>query len=303
MKRRGAVLLMTLFLITVMSGAISLLLGESDHLLHLSKRSHGDAQITKISSDLQRLLPQILSRINSVNELEYTLVLPFSSSSADGRFTLEASLHSPYRIFNINTICDPSGKAKEPYITFVSRIFERYPITSPDMFLNILLDTIDTDLEQRQEGSEILASFPDFHNGSIENFTQFEQVIARYLTLTKDSQILKIPWKQLIGFEGEKIDINYVSPEVLSLIAPELDSQIVHRITDLRTQPFESKEQLLSIAPELSSVYDAWFFLYTSGSAYSLIGEVAMQTDEESNAFRFHIDTLNRTLKRLEIIE
>jgi hypothetical protein len=186
---------------------------------------------------------------------------------------------------------------------FVSRIFERYPIASPNMFLNILLDTIDMDLEQRQEGSEILASFPDFHNGSIENFTQFEQVIARYLTLTKDSQILDIPWKQLIGFEGEKIDINYVSPEVLSLIAPELDSQTVHRITDLRTQPFESKEQLLSIAPELSSVYDTWFFLYTSGSAYSLIGEVAMQTDQETNSFRFHIDTLNRKLNHLEIIE
>jgi hypothetical protein len=303
MKRRGAVLLMTLFLITVMSGAISLLLGESDHLLHLSKRSHGDAQITKISSDLQRLLPQILSRINTVNELEYALILPFSSRSSDERFMLEASLHSPYRLFNINTICDPSGKTKEPYIMFVSRIFERYPIASPNMFLNILLDTIDMDLEQRQEGSEILASFPDFHNGSIENFTQFEQVIARYLTLTKDSQILDIPWKQLIGFEGEKIDINYVSPEVLSLIAPELDSQTVHRITDLRTQPFESKEQLLSIAPELSSVYDTWFFLYTSGSAYSLIGEVAMQTDQETNSFRFHIDTLNRKLNHLEIIE
>ncbi len=303
MKRRGAVLLMTLFLITVMSGAIAMLMGESDHMLHVSKRSQDDAQMSKILSDLQRLLPQVLSRINSVNELEYALILPFSSRSSDERFSLEASLHSPYRLFNINTIYDPSGKAKEPYITFVSRIFKHYPIASPDMFINILFDTIDTDLEQRQEGSEIVVYFPDFHNGSIENFAQFEQVIARYLTLTKDSQILKIPWKQLIGFEGEKIDINYVSPEVLSLIAPELDSQTVHRITDLRTQPFESKEQLLSIVPELSSVYDAWFFLYTSGSAYSLIGEVAMKTDEESNAFRFHIDTLKRTLNRLEIIQ
>jgi hypothetical protein len=156
-KHRGAVLLMTLFLIAVMSGAISLLIGESDHLLHVSKRSRGDAQITKISSDLQRLLPQILSRINSVEELEYALILPFSSRSSDGRFSLEASLHSPYRVFNINTVCDTAGKEKQPYFTFISRIFERYPIAAPDTFINILFDTIDTDLVQRQEGSEIVA--------------------------------------------------------------------------------------------------------------------------------------------------
>ena len=303
MNRKGAVLLMTLVLITIMSGAIALLLGQSDHLLQISQRSRSDGQITKIASDLKRLLPNLLSKINSARDLDYALMLPLSSHSEDGRFRLEASLHSPLGRFNINNVCDAHGVAKNPYSTFLPSLFERYPIAAPEVFINIVYDTIDTDLAERQTGSEIVTFSPDFHNGSIENQKQFEQMIGRYVALTKDHQIFQVPWKQLIGFEGEKIDINYASPELVSLIAPDIAPAIVRQITDLRTEPFESKEKLLSLAPGLGAVYDGWFFLYTSGAAYPLNGKIEMQLDGESTHFVFHTDTLNRTFKRLEIRE
>ncbi|MDD2370012.1 MAG: hypothetical protein PHQ90_11985, partial [Sulfuricurvum sp.] len=159
------------------------------------------------------------------------------------------------------------------------------------------------DLTERQAGSEVAAVFPDFHNGSIENFTQFRQIIARYLALTKDTQILAIPWERLIGFEGDKIDFNYASPELVALIAPEIDSETLHSITDLRTVPFESKEQVIAAAAQLSSLYDSWFFVYSAGNSYPLIGKVAMEMDGAGSEFEFHIDTLNRTFNRLEIIQ
>jgi hypothetical protein len=195
------------------------------------------------------------------------------------------------------------GKPIEPYSTLVSTIFTRYPIAAPETFINILYDTIDTDLAERQAGSEIAAVFPDFHNGSVENFAQFSQIIARYLALTKDTQILAIPWEKIIGFEGDKIDINYASPELVALIAPDIDTETLHRITDLRTVPFENKEQVISAAAQLSAVYDSWFFVYSAENSYPLIGKVAMQLDGEKSAFEFHIDTLNRTFNRLEIVQ
>lgn len=301
MKRSGAVLLMTLLLIAIMSGGIALVLAQSNHLLTLSQHSRGDAQITKIASDLKRLLPELLSKIESARDLDYLLMLPLSSHSSDNRFSLEASLYSPLGVFNINNVCDAAGKPKEPQASILSAIFTRYPIAAQDTFINILFDTIDTDLAERQEGSEIVTFFSDVHNGSIENMTQFEQIISRYLAITKDPQILEIPWEKLIGFEGDKIDINYASPEIVSIIAPKIDSATLRQITDLRTEPFESKEKLLSVAPELSSVYDPYFLVYSPGKPYPLIGEVTMQTDGESNSFRFHIDLQNRTFSRLEI--
>jgi len=143
--------------------------------------------------------------------------------------------------------------------------------------------------------------FSDFHNGSTENMTQFKQIIGRYLAITKDPQILKIPWEKLIGFEGDKIDINYATPEIVSIIAPKINTATLRQITDLRTEPFDSKEKLLSVAPEIASVYDPYFLVYSPGKPYPLIGEVAMQTDGESNGFRFRIDLQNRTFSRLEI--
>ncbi len=303
MKRRGAVLLMTLLLITIMSGGIALLLSGSDYFLRLSERSRSDAEISKISSDLKRLLPKMLSKITSAHDLDYAMMLPLSSRSEDGRFTLDASLHSPLGRFNINNVCDTTGKPKDVYSTFLPALFTRYPIAAQETFINILYDTIDTDLAERQSGSEVAAVFSDFHNGSVENLTQFSQIVARYLVLTKDRQILTIPWERLIGFEGDKIDINYVSPELLSLIVPEIDSEMLHRITDLRTAPFESKEQLLSVQPQLSSAYDTWFTIYTSGSSYPLIVNVAMKTNGIESAFSFHTNIQNRTFNRLEIAQ
>ncbi|MDD5053092.1 MAG: hypothetical protein PHO27_10215 [Sulfuricurvum sp.] len=303
MQRHGAILLMTLLLIAILSGGISLLMAQSDAFLRLAQRSKGDVEISKVSSDLKRLLPKILSKISSARDLDYAMLLPLSSHSSDGHFTLEASLHSTLGRFNINTIADPFGTPRDTNIAFVKQIFLRYPIASPDVFFNILFDTIDSDTNERQPGSEIASNIVDFHNGSIENFTQFSQIIARYISLTKDRQILLIPWKRLIGFEGDKIDINYASAEIITLIAPQMDSELVRRITTFRTAPFESKEQVLSLAPQLSSVYDTWFTGYLSGVSYPLLCDVTMQMDDQRSHFRFHANTLERTFSRLEIIQ
>ncbi|HEX5623517.1 MAG TPA: hypothetical protein VFX57_03640 [Sulfuricurvum sp.] len=303
MRHRGAVLLMTLLLIAIMSGGIALLLAQSSYVLNLSQRSRGDAQITKITSDLERILPDTLSKIRTVNDLDAALMLPLSSRSSDGRFTLDISLHSALGVFNINKIANTDGISKDPFAALLPALFARYPIAAPNTFINILLDTIDTDISEREAGSEIVALFPDFHNGSIENVTQFEQIIARYLALTKDTQILNVPWERLIGFEGDKIDINYATPDIVSIIVPRMDAKTLHQVTDLRTAPFESKEQLFSIAPELSPLYNTWFVLYAPGTPYPIIGEVAMQTNGVSNHFRFQFDLQNRTFNRLEIIQ
>ena len=303
MKHSGTVLLITLFLIAIMSSGIALLVAQSDQLLDLSKRSQSDMQISKISSDLKRLLPNMLSKVGSAHDLEYMMILPLQSRSADGHFSLNASLHSAVGRFNINKICDKNGKPLEPYSTFLLNVFARYPIAQPQTFINILYDTMDLDFAERQARSEIAVDFSDFHNGSIENFAQFNQIIARYLALTKDRQILEIPWEKIIGFEGDKIDINYASPELVSILVPQIDSVALHRLTDLKLAPFESKEEVLSVVAQLSSSYDTWFFVYRVGVSYPLIGEISMALDGVKSEFEFHTDMLTHTFNNLKVLQ
>lgn len=303
MKRSGTVLLITLFLIAIMSSGIALLVAQSDQLLDISKKSQSDMQISKIVSDLKRLLPNTLSKIASAHDLEYMMILPLQNKSADGHFSLSASLYSAAGRFNINKICNTNGKPLDEYSLFLSNVFTRYPIAEPQIFINLLYDTIDTDLVERQVGSEIAETFVDFHNGSIENFTQFDQIVARYLTLTHDYKILEVPWEKLIGFEGDKIDINYASPQLVSIIVPQMDSVTLHRLTDLKSAPFESKEELINLNAQLSSIYDNWFFTYKSGNSYPLICDVSMKLDGIESKFQFHIDMLNRTLYSLKVVQ
>ena len=300
-KHSGTILLITLLLIGIISGSIALLLAQSDRILNLSQHSLGDAQISKIYTDMEHSLPKMISKISTAHDLEYAMIFPFQNHSEDGRFKLDISLKSSMNKININKLCDSFGNVSEQYSGFLSTLFSRYPIVSPETFTNIVCDTLDSDLIEHQARSKISIDTPDFHNGSIEDYRQFYQIISRYYTLTKDSQIYSIPWEKIIGFEGEKIDINYVSIELLSLLAPQLDTITLHRLTDLKTAPFESKEEVLSVAGNLAPIYDQWFSVYTSAKPYLLVCETTTQLNGEKSRFEFHIDTLNRTISHLKI--
>ncbi|MDD5716937.1 MAG: hypothetical protein PHW64_03965 [Sulfuricurvum sp.] len=301
MQRGGAVLLMTLLLITIITGAMGILIAQSNRILRMSQQSLGDAQVNKIYADLKQILPDELSKIGSPRELDYAMMLPLSITSEDGRFEIEASFRPANERFNINLVSDLNGTLQEPYSKFLTSLFTRYPIAAPETFTNILLDTIDGDVLERQSGSEIGADFGDFHSGSVEDFTQFWYIVARYIEITKDKQILRIPWTRLIGFKGDKIDINYISAELLSLVAPELDGESARRFSELRIAPYESKEQFLSAAPQLSSLYDKWFTIYTPGNSYPLRGDVLMRRDGIETGFAFEVDLKTKVMSRLEL--
>lgn len=303
MKRRGAVLLMTLMLIMIITAGISLLLSHNTKTLSLYQKSLMDANTNKLYLDLKDHLPKLLSRIKTPQDLDYALMLPHTGESDDHRFTYEATFYSLHGRLNINHFADLNGTLHPDYKGVLENLFIRYPVAHPEIFIHLISDTLDSDKEQRHEKSEIALDDPDFLNGKIESMQQFHRLIERYIAITNDKQILDIPWERIIGFRGEQMDINYVSSEVLSVIIPELSRDIVTLITQLRTAPFQSKEELISIAPEFANHYDQWFKTYASDKNYFLKGEILFRRSEAIGRFSFEIDLKNNEFTHFKRIQ
>jgi hypothetical protein len=300
MKKNGIILMMTLILITVMMGIVALVLRESSHLSGLGKRSFSQAASLAIIDDLDHLLPSLLSSLNGAEELDLAMRLPIQLASKKGDFDLNMRLSSPYTKMNINQLADSNGTLNEKYHAAWMRIFERYPIVDRETLLMVVLDTLDNDLTERSTKTEIKWRENDFNNGSIMSMKQFDRILQRYLTLTKDKTILSIPWENYIGFEGDKIDLNAVNPETLTLLLPGVSAEKIRQMTQYRTKTFVSKEEAIASEPLLAGVFDDFFFIYKKELKYDLVCDLQLIENGNTEPITFQYGLLEKKIKRVE---
>lgn len=50
---------------------------------------------------------------------------------------------------------------------------------------------------------------------SPQNFKEFEEVLAEYYEQTSDYLVYEINWREIIEFEGNKLNVNFLSPSLL----------------------------------------------------------------------------------------
>jgi len=256
----------------------------------------------RVLNDLQRELPSLLAPISGPEQLDLAMRLPLQLESRDGTFSLKARLDSSYGRLNINQLVNKDGSINQPYMEAFTRLFSLYPIADTDIFFKLIFDTIDTDPVERGANTEISLVWSDFKNGSIANERQFYAILERYIELSGDTKILTIPWSVYIGFEGEKMDFNAVSSEVLSLITPTLPIEKIRTMTQYRTKAYESKEEVIAAEPQLASIFDTYFFIYKANDSYNLLCDAEIQENSHKEQIRFQYNLLDKKIRQVEFL-
>lgn len=302
MKKNGIVLMMTLVLITVLMGIVALVLTQNSNLSKHINSGFTHSATLRIVNDLERELPSLLSSITGAEELDIAMRLPLQIESKKGDFMLKATLSSPYSKLNINNLCDSNGTLNKSYYDVWLRLFNYYPIADSEIFLKLVLDTIDTDLNERGIDTEIAWTQSDFKNTKIASMEQFSHILERYILLTRDKSVLKIPWEKYVGFEGERVDINAMSHETLSLLLPSVPTETLRQITTYRTKAFTSKEEAIAKEPLLSGIFDPFLFIYQANSDYVLVCDVEISENSHSEKVRFDYSLFTKKISTIEFL-
>lgn len=294
--------MMTLVLITLLMGIVALALGQSEKLSREGNRLFYQSASLRLLDDLEQQLPSLLSAITGAEELDLAMRLPLQIESKKRDFTLTANLSSPYGRWNINSLSNGDGKVNEANLALFMKLFATYPIADADIFIKLVLDTIDTDNSERSTDTEIALSHPDFKNGVIGDAKQFNLIVERYIELTKDTAILSIPWDRYIGYEGDKMDFNALTPEVLSLVLPTLSPEKIRTLTQFRTKAFVSKEEVVAAEPSLGALFDTYFFIYKSGVSYDLMCDVRIRENSHDEHMKFRYNLVDKRVKNVTLL-
>lgn len=302
MKKRGIVLMMTLALITVMMGVITVILAQSERLSRIGSNAFFQSVTLRIVNDLEQQLPSLLSVVTGPEQLDLMLRLPLQLETKKKDFILRGQLSSTYNRLNINRIISSDGKIDEDYVALLMRIFVAHPISDPDMLMKLIFDTIDLDIVERGVDTEIVLMEPDFKNGSIVDSTQFNSILERYIELTRDATVLSIPWEDYIGYNGEKMDFNAVNAETLSLILPNISPEKIRSLTLFRTKAYVTKEEAIAAEPALAPVFDTYFFIYKVGDPYNLSCDVRVSENTHNEHIKFHYNLLEKKVRQVEFL-
>ncbi len=206
-------------------------------------------------SNMLGILKENTGDVNGSVGLDIFLAVPFTfddrKSGAGVTVVFESAAYAP----NINRLLDDnaSRKGNDPYAPvplrpqmeeYLDRILTVYNVSDKMLFVSMVADTLDTDLEERSPGSEIALEHPDFMQGHLYGMRHFERLIDAYERLTFDPNLRRIPWKNLIGFENSEVDFNHISPEVLQVLLPDMEPGQLLPFTTERIEVYESMDDL-----------------------------------------------------------
>jgi hypothetical protein len=150
-------------------------------------------------------LNTISKDINTSDKLKM-IFTSFPISSVNGDFRAVYTITPLYNKIDLNAYLQ-NGKINPHIDAFLDNVFDYYQIQDSQLLKDLILDTIDKDDIEREAYSEITLQNPNFQNGQIYNFNQFETIQKRYYQITQDKNIFKIPWKKLVFFGNGKSHI------------------------------------------------------------------------------------------------
>lgn len=302
MERSGIVLMMTLVLIALLMGLTALVLTQNEKLSRLENNAFSKNESMRIVNDLRQQFTSLLSNIHTSEELDLIMRLPLHLKSKNGDFAIKMQFSSPYGRLNVNRLMESDGTINETNMILLMRLLSLYPVADADILIKFIFDTIDTDMNERGIGTEISATNPNFNNGRIANFEQFNRILERYVELTRDTSVLSIPWNRYIGFDGDKIDFNALNPEILALILPNISAEKIRSLTLFRTKAYLTKEEAIATEPALANLFDNYFFIYTAGQSYTLLCDLRLIENFHEEHLRFQYNLLEKKVKHVEFL-
>ena len=262
--KKSIVLLITLALIVAISALIAVGLMKVDEGAKSVEKKHFLIQTLTFTQNAVDILGKKRGDINSSDGFEMLLLTPIELKSKE--ISLNLAFDSAAKGINPNNFLKKVQNKftiNPDYVLLFDRILQSENVQNKELFLAMIEDTLDKDLDERIPGSEIALYDKRFAQGSIENFKKFMQIIDHYVRLSEDGNIYKIPWREILSFHAKKIDFNYISPKLLHYMLPYLDSEGIKKVTTAKKINYTDWKDL-PLAKEYKDTlkrYDISFFV------------------------------------------
>jgi hypothetical protein len=216
--RKAIALLVTLAFVT----AIISLVGISAALFNSAFTKVSQKQFIVQSDiffrDIKTILKTNVGDINDSDELYFLLALPFGISDKENDIVVDIGFSSDSSKVNINKMMDANKTVVPAYAQSLDSLMISYNVIDRAFLNALILDTIDSDKEERIFGSEIALEDRFFTNSSIVDMVHFKKILDYYKKVREDPSVDKIPWDKIISFNNSEIDFNYVTSEAFSFM-------------------------------------------------------------------------------------
>ena len=244
MKRKAVALLITLAFVTAIIGLVGVMASTFQNAFEETSKKSFITQSNVFFKDIKRILKDNVSDINGSQELDFLINFPIAVSDEENDISISITFASDSSKININKIMDANLSAKQEYLDSLDHALINYGVIDRAFFISLILDTIDEDTQERIFESEISLKSRFFKNGKIENFNHFQKIIDYYKRHREDPAIDLVPWSQIVGFENEKIDFNYITEDALWFILRRYDKSFLKEVTTQKIEVYESFDEL-----------------------------------------------------------
>ncbi|PHR54601.1 MAG: hypothetical protein COA44_12630 [Arcobacter sp.] len=236
MKRNAIALMLTLFMLMAMSGALSITLALFQKNFRISGHNKFRIQSAVLMVDGVNLLRSLGKDVQDSPEAFDILVqsaeeLPLHIGTVD----MILRIRPQNAKFNINHY-----DRNKHYEKLYAYLLE-YEVQRPGYILDMIEDTLDADNDEKQYGSERVLYDPFFVQGKFTDSNQFLKLLDVYATETKDVNIYKVPWSSWIDFTSEFIDEAYMTIEMQRVL--EASGGISNELADF-TEVGENASEL-----------------------------------------------------------
>jgi len=246
--RKSIALLVTLFFILSISVVVSYILEIQKRSFELLETSKDITQLQALSLDVKKIIKKI-PQINDINDSENLanfldsfsqIPLPISDD-----LIANIEISSAANKININSYPKWTAKQKELFLNYLQN---RYQLSQAQFFLDIIQD-LTTNKKNYYPLTSILNDNPKFGESGIYGFDEFMMAIDYYIKNSLDYNILNIPWKKIITFSEDEIDLNQMDRELWFLFLPSrseddiknLKNRIYKNIKDIELDDEEKK--------------------------------------------------------------
>jgi len=209
--KKGLALLLTLSFILIGMGIVGSILMFYNRISSNSFE-YSITQDKLIINSVKEKLSSI--KIENQEDLDKLLNLIYLIDTKN--FSAKVTISPINDRFNINQLVT-KNKINDTFSDVFNNFCNINDISECNFLKNLILDTIDTDNEERSEYSEI-KNYQPFKNGKIESFTQLNIISKYYYAHTNDKNIFNVKWENFFNVNGNYLDCDIINKQTANIL-------------------------------------------------------------------------------------
>jgi len=244
--KKGIALLTTVGLIMILSLLILKSVDISQKYFDKAGETGVFVQLNKTFLDVLAILKISTKEITDAATLSVVIGLPITIGTENDDINAVIDISSGAEVININNLASNDTVKNKALFDLLQALLLEYRVANSNFFMNILLDAIDEDSDERSYLSEVKLKSDVFTDGGIKSKEAFTYLLDYFVANGGDAKIYTIPWFDIIGFWGTQTDINYIKEPLFDLIKKEYTLHSLERgdiITDYKDLQLAAADQ------------------------------------------------------------